>query len=163
MASPEDLRKFGQFAHGFGTDSNIDRHKCHRTTPLEVLHLAHSRTGTLSKFCIVVGQVPNLMCIKLITPQACGWKLSEPSSMALEPLRERAMGSVPGLCGTVTDQPAIIFAAELLEAYPDGKVVIVERDIEPWYRSIKALFAASLDLVFLVFRFTDPYWIGRII
>jgi hypothetical protein len=68
-----------------------------------------------------------------------------------------------GHCGAVTDQPTIIFAAELLEAYPDAKVVIVERDIEPCYRSIKALFAASLDPVFLAFRFTDPYWIGRII
>jgi hypothetical protein len=68
-----------------------------------------------------------------------------------------------GHCGAVTDQPAIIFAAELLESYPDAKVVIVEREIESWYRSIKALFAASLDPVFLAFRFTDPYWIGRII
>jgi hypothetical protein len=48
MASAEDIRKFGQFAQGFAQDKNIDRHKCHRVTPLEVLHLAHSRTGTLS-------------------------------------------------------------------------------------------------------------------
>lgn len=48
MASADDIRKFGQFAQGFAQDKNIDRHKCHRVTPLEVLHLAHSRTGTLS-------------------------------------------------------------------------------------------------------------------
>jgi hypothetical protein len=65
--------------------------------------------------------------------------------------------------GAVTDQPAILFAAELLEAYPDAKVVIVKRDVESWYRSIKALFATSLDPAFLFFRFTDPFWIGRII
>ena len=51
MASADDIRKFGQFAQGFAQDKNIDRHKCHRVTPLEVLHLAHSRTGTLSKLC----------------------------------------------------------------------------------------------------------------
>lgn len=67
-----------------------------------------------------------------------------------------------GHCGAVTDQPAILFAPELLEAYPDAKVVIVKRDFESWYRSIKALFASSLDPVFLAFRFTDPFWIGRI-
>ena len=48
MASPSDIEKFGQFALGFNKDTNIDRHNCRRTTPLEVLHLAHSRTGTLS-------------------------------------------------------------------------------------------------------------------
>lgn len=68
-----------------------------------------------------------------------------------------------GHCGAVTDQPAVIFAEELLEAYPEAKVVLVERDVEAWYRSISALFEASLDPVFLAFRFTDPYWIGRII
>ena len=50
MASADDIRKFGQFAQGFAQDKNIDRHKCHRVTPLEVLHLAHSRTGTLSMY-----------------------------------------------------------------------------------------------------------------
>ena len=68
-----------------------------------------------------------------------------------------------GHCGAVTDQPAILFAAELLEAYSDAKVVVVERDVESWYRSINALFAASLDPTFLALRFTDPFWIGRII
>jgi hypothetical protein len=68
-----------------------------------------------------------------------------------------------GHCGAVTDQPAILFAAELLESYPEAQVVIVERDVESWYRSIKALFATSLDPAFLFFRFTDPLWIGRII
>jgi hypothetical protein len=50
MASPSDIERFGQFALGFNKDTNIDRHKCRRTTPLEVLHLAHSRTGTLSTY-----------------------------------------------------------------------------------------------------------------
>jgi hypothetical protein len=68
-----------------------------------------------------------------------------------------------GHCGAVTDQPAILFAAELLEAYPEAQVIIVERDVESWYCSIKALFATSLDPAFLFFRFTDPLWIGRII
>jgi hypothetical protein len=52
MASADDIRKFGQFAHGLTQDKNIDRHKCHRVAPLEVLHLAHSRTGTLSTYSI---------------------------------------------------------------------------------------------------------------
>lgn len=48
-AEAADLQQFGQFARGFYADANIDRRKCQRVTPLEVLHLAHSRTGTLSE------------------------------------------------------------------------------------------------------------------
>jgi len=58
MASAEDIRKFGQFAQGFAQDKNIDRHKCQRVTPLEVLHLAHSRTGTLSRYPISIIENP---------------------------------------------------------------------------------------------------------
>ena len=50
VAEAADLQRFGQFARGFYANANIDRRNCKRVTPLEVLHLAHSRTGTLSKF-----------------------------------------------------------------------------------------------------------------
>jgi hypothetical protein len=35
----------------------------------------------------------------------------------------------------VSDLPAVAFPQELLSAYPDAKVVLVERDIEKWYKS----------------------------
>jgi hypothetical protein len=34
-----------------------------------------------------------------------------------------------------SDTPAIAFAKELIEAYPEAKVVLVEREIESWYQS----------------------------
>ena len=37
--------------------------------------------------------------------------------------------------GSVTDQPCCIFAPELVEAYPEAKVVLHERDVDKWYRS----------------------------
>lgn len=47
------------------------------------------------------------------------------------------------------------FAAELVQAYPDVKVVVVQRDFEPWWRSVRAgvlapIFGRSLDLIMLV-------------
>ena len=33
------------------------------------------------------------------------------------------------------DPPAVAFAEDLVEAYPEAKVILVERDIESWYRS----------------------------
>jgi hypothetical protein len=101
------------------------------------------------------------------------WANAKDSDMWMEAFRAKFDGistfereqwdALLGHCGAVTDQPAILFAEELLQAYPDAKVVVVERDVEPWYRSISALFATSLDPAFLFFRFTDPFWIGRII
>ena len=40
-----------------------------------------------------------------------------------------------GNYSAVADLPAIAFAEDLLTSYPDAKVVLVERDIERWYRS----------------------------
>lgn len=33
----------------------------------------------------------------------------------------------------VTDAPAICFAAELIAAYPEAKVILTNRDIDSWY------------------------------
>ena len=35
----------------------------------------------------------------------------------------------------VSDLPAIAFADDLLQCYPDAKVILVERDIDEWYES----------------------------
>lgn len=40
-----------------------------------------------------------------------------------------------GHVAAVTDAPCTIFGVELMEAYPEAKVVLVERDIEKWYKS----------------------------
>lgn len=38
-----------------------------------------------------------------------------------------------------SDPPAICFAEELVAAYPDAKIILVERDIEDWYRSFNTV------------------------
>ena len=40
-----------------------------------------------------------------------------------------------GPYAAVTDLPAIAFPEDLIEAYPEAKVILVERDIEKWYQS----------------------------
>ncbi|KAL8757502.1 MAG: hypothetical protein Q9184_004182 [Pyrenodesmia sp. 2 TL-2023] len=40
-----------------------------------------------------------------------------------------------GHCQAVTDVPTAAFIPELYEAYPDAKVVIVQRDPEKWFKS----------------------------
>jgi len=65
-----------------------------------------------------------------------------------------------GHVGACTDQPAAVFAKELVAAYPEAKVVLVERDVDRWYGSfsntvIKATnnpivpFVTKIDRIFM--------------
>ncbi|KAL9108426.1 MAG: hypothetical protein Q9227_006760 [Pyrenula ochraceoflavens] len=48
-----------------------------------------------------------------------------------------------GLYAAAADAPAIAFAEDLVKAYPEAKVVLVERDIEEWYRSFENTFIVN--------------------
>jgi len=50
-----------------------------------------------------------------------------------------------GHVGACTDQPAAVFAKELVAAYPEAKVVLVERDIDKWYNSFCKTVIKSTD------------------
>ena len=68
-----------------------------------------------------------------------------------------------GHCGAVSDVPCVLFWEELVEAYPDAKVVIVERTEDQWARSFEELVDGALNPVATyVLRYTDPAWLGRI-
>lgn len=49
-----------------------------------------------------------------------------------------------GQCAAVTDMPCACFWEELIAAYPDAKIILVERDIEDWYKSFEATVVTSL-------------------
>ncbi|TQN65673.1 hypothetical protein CSHISOI_09751, partial [Colletotrichum shisoi] len=42
-----------------------------------------------------------------------------------------------GHCQAVTDWPAASFAAELIEAYPEAKVILSTRDVDSWFESTR--------------------------
>jgi hypothetical protein len=67
-----------------------------------------------------------------------------------------------GHCMAVTDAPAIDFGPELIEAYPDAKIILVDRDVESWYKSIEPLIDANFRLNLLLFAWLDPFYTGRL-
>jgi hypothetical protein len=68
-----------------------------------------------------------------------------------------------GHSSAITDVPAICFWRELLAAYPEAKVVLVERDVDKWLLSFGILVEGSLNpLGRYVLRYTDPKWYARI-
>lgn len=42
-------------------------------------------------------------------------------------------------CMAVTDMPCAAFWSELMDAYPEAKILLVERDVESWYRSFEEI------------------------
>lgn len=67
-----------------------------------------------------------------------------------EALREQFRGYV-----AVTDSPPINFVAELMELYPDAKVICTTRDPDDWWRSMEPVVRNS-KMGFLGFAF---YWL----
>lgn len=53
----------------------------------------------------------------------------------IKPFGRAEFDNLLGHWSATTDQPAIIFAKELVEAYPDAKFVLVERDVDRWFKS----------------------------
>lgn len=57
-----------------------------------------------------------------------------------------------GHCAAVTDMPCASFSEELMIAYPQAKIILVERDVEDWYKSfdetvVTELFSRLSDVV----------------
>lgn len=57
-----------------------------------------------------------------------------------------------GHCAAVTDFPCACFWEELMAAYPKAKIILVERDVEDWYKSfdetvVTELFSKVADVI----------------
>lgn len=61
-----------------------------------------------------------------------------------------------GNYAAVTDSPAICFAEELIKAYPEARVVLVERDVERWYQSFESMIQEMYNPIVHVLRILDP-------
>jgi hypothetical protein len=136
---------------------------------MEVLSLGVSRTGTSSmqEALDILGYANPYHFIQLITNakdadlwhEAYKCKFQHKGQVNYR----QQFDAVIGHCGAVTDHPAFVFWQELVDAYPDAKVVLVERDEDKWYTSVIGLVEGILNPFAVYFlRFADPYWYGRI-
>ena len=58
------------------------------------------------------------------------------------------------------DAPASFFAVEIAEAYPEAKVVVLNRDPESWFRSCQAAFTHRNSLLLFIYRLLF-FWDSR--
>lgn len=130
--------------------TDIDRKKYgKRTVPMKVLQLGLGRTGTES----------TARAIEMLGINECyhGWDpiFGNPRDMEMwqEALEAKFDGKgklygreefdkLLGHCQGVSDIPAILFSRELVEAYPEAKVILTHRNFETWYKSC----SESLDV-----------------
>ncbi|KAJ6595788.1 hypothetical protein DFH09DRAFT_1273042 [Mycena vulgaris] len=109
-----------------------------RMVPMQVLALGFSRTGT--------------SCAGLRAHEPRGGRgAGEPATMDMwaaalrakfhregAPFGRAEWDRLLGDCQAVTDAPHILFAAELIAACPDAKVVLTTRDVDSWWKSYEA-------------------------
>lgn len=78
-----------------------------------------------------------------------------------QPFGRAEFDKILGHCAAVTDAPCTEFGPELIDAYPEAKVVLVEREFSAWYKSFSIIAENSFDPVFKITAILDPYWAGR--
>lgn len=168
MATQADYDRLSAWAVMLNQDANIDRHDRSRTVSMDVLSLGFSRTGTLSMqeaLGILGYKTYHYSSIFANVQDADIWNdLFDKKNNNKGTVTRKDLDQVLGDYSAVTDSPCVEFWKELLEAYPDAKVILVERDEQKWHKSIGVVFEGVLNPVgTYVLRFTDPFWFGKII
>ncbi|UNI19314.1 hypothetical protein JDV02_005505 [Purpureocillium takamizusanense] len=142
------------FTDVFTGDTDINRRKCGRTVPMKVLILGLGRTGTASMRAAMkqLGYVDTyhmMNCSIENPPDALMWMDALCAKYDGQGVRftradwDQLLGGAQAVC----DWPAIAFARELIEAYPEAKVVLTNRDVDSWH-------ASTMKTVY--WRVTDP-------
>ncbi|KAG4428353.1 hypothetical protein IFR05_016168 [Cadophora sp. M221] len=148
----EDAERIGNYALMLLSDQNIDRRKCRRVVPMEVLSLGYSRTGTMSmqKAFRILGY-PNSYYFSSVYGNVRDCHMWVEALRAMydsvgQPFGRAEFDQLLGHVGAVTDAPCTIFAKELIEAYPEAKI---DRASGARYGEV-------------VLSLTDPWFTGRI-
>ncbi|GJN72717.1 hypothetical protein PLIIFM63780_006780 [Purpureocillium lilacinum] len=149
------------FTDVFTGDTDINRRKTGRTVPMKVLILGLGRTGTASMRAAMkqLGYVDTyhmMNCSIENPPDALMWmdalcaKYDGQGAKFTRDDWDQLLGNAQAVC----DWPAIAFARELIEAYPEAKVVLTNRDVDSWH-------ASTMKTVY--WRVTDPElrWLSR--
>lgn len=137
----------------FTDDTCVDRRKCHRTVPMKVLALGVGRTGTASLRQALqrLGYLNtyHMMRASVENPPDC--LMWHDALMAkydgIGQFGRKEWDQLLGDCQAVSDWPACAFAKELIEAYPNAKVILTTREVDSWHASVMKT---------VYWRVTDP-------
>ena len=120
----------------------IDSYPGTRTIPMKVLCVGMSRTGTMTLFTALqrLGYTPYHMAVALGSPktncylwcEALNAKYHGQGNNWGREEFDKLLGNYDG----IADVPGNCFVQELVAAYPEAKVVLSNRDVEGWLKSM---------------------------
>ena len=124
---------------------------------MQVLSLGLPRTGTASMRSAlqILGYDHTAHGFDLISHSEIGGPWMEAVNAKFlnkgKPYGRAEFDALLGHCAAVTDMPCAAFWEELMVAYPEAKIILVERNIEDWYKSFDAtviteLFSKAADV-----------------
>jgi hypothetical protein len=129
---------------------------CHRTVPLKIICLGLARTGTLSLrqalFDLNIHDVYHFTSVADNPPDATIWlrALDKKVNNVGPSWKKKDWDALLGHCMAVSDHPCIVFWEELLEVYPDAKVILTVRyEVDVWYESVLTTIWPIVKTLFL--------------
>ncbi|KAF4996161.1 hypothetical protein FGRMN_4653 [Fusarium graminum] len=120
----------------------IDSYTHNRTKPMRVLCLVQSRTSAITVFEALkqLGYIPYHLSVTIGKSQTNLdlWREALDAKFygKGKPWGREEFDKILGLYDAMVDTPANYFVEELLAAYPDIKVIVVERDADGWLRGV---------------------------
>lgn len=130
-----------RFPNLFRQGPMADRHRATRVVPMRVLVFGLMRTGT-SSIRVALSRlgfddVYHMTCVFRDPDDAQWWlRAGEAKWNNKGTFTRQDWDRLLGHCQAVCDLPPAAFAEELIAAYPEAKVVILNRDVDRWYASM---------------------------
>jgi len=122
-------------------ETEINRRECRRVVPMKVLALGLGRTGTASLRTALVelgfSDCYHMMSASVENPPDC---LMWSDALAAKydgvgTFGREQWDQLFGHCQAICDWPCVAFAKELIEAYPEAKVLVTTREVNSWHAS----------------------------
>lgn len=138
--------------------------------PMQVLVLGFCRTGTASMRAALkvlgYGETHHIGRAMASPAEVDGWNAAIDAKFCGKGARygRKEWDALLGDFRAAADVPAILFAEELVRAYPDAQVILTTRDADRWWVSFRETLLVMLDVRRTrLARWLDPYGYGRFV
>ncbi|KAK5013158.1 hypothetical protein BJ546DRAFT_1064380 [Cryomyces antarcticus] len=167
MAAKQQLSLQERHPELYLQQKNIDRRTCTRVVPMEVLNLSFPRTGTMTmQTALNILGYPCYHSVAFFSKiRDCDmWNEAQDAKFFGKGQRftradwDQLLGDYKAVSA---DPPAVAFAEDLIEAYPEAKVILVERELESWFKSFdKAVIEPTWSFRMNFVADLDPFIVG---
>ncbi|KAJ7238666.1 P-loop containing nucleoside triphosphate hydrolase protein [Mycena rebaudengoi] len=141
-----------------------------RAVPMEVLVLGFCRTGTASMRAALAalgyGPAHHIGRLMVNPAEVDVWNAAFDAQLYSKgrPFGREEFDQLLGEFSVVADVPGILFAAELIDAYPEARVILTTRAPDRWWRSFRATLLVMLNTKQTrLARWLDPRGFGRFV